>query len=96
MTTTEQPHQMRNRILECDAKHGVTDIRVFGSVARQEDSPDSDIDLLVVVGSQTSSWFSAGLVLDLQKLLGRRVEIVTERGLNPLLRDRVIGEAVSL
>ena len=96
MTTMEKLHQMRDRILECAARHGVTSVRVFGSVARQEDSPESDIDLLVVVGSPTSSWFPAGLVLDLQDLLGRRVEVVTERGLDPLLRDRVLREAVTL
>ncbi|MCI0441320.1 MAG: nucleotidyltransferase family protein [Chloroflexi bacterium] len=77
-------------------KHGAFNVRVFGSVARGEDRPDSDIDLLVEVGSTTSSWFPAGLVLDLEELLGRPVEVVTEKALNPYIRDRVLEEAVPL
>ena len=96
MTTLERMQQLRSRILEIAARHGVTDIRVFGSVARREDRVDSDIDLLVVVGGQASSWFPAGLVLDLEALLDRRIEVVTENGLDPRLRERVLREAVAL
>lgn len=88
--------QKRDEILSIAAKHGAFNVRLFGSVARGEDRPDSDVDLLVEVGPTTSSWFPAGLILDLQEILGRRVEIVTERGLNPFLRERVLSEAVSL
>jgi len=52
--------------------------------------------LLITTGPTTSSWFPAGLVLDLEELLGRRVEIVTEKALNPYLRERVLSEAVPL
>ena len=69
---------------------------MFGSVARGEDRPDSDVDLLVDVGPTTSSWFPAGLILDLEQILGRPVEIVTDKGLNPLIRERVLREAVPL
>lgn len=96
MTTFEKMQQMRSRILEIAARHGVTHIRVFGSVARREDRADSDIDLLVVVGGQASSWFPAGLVLDLEALLDRRIEVVTENGLDPLLREHVLREAIAL
>ena len=58
--------------------------------------PDSDIDLLIEKGSTTSSWFPAGLVLELEEMLGRKVEIVTEKALNPHLRDRVLREAMPL
>ena len=69
----------------------------FGSVARGEAKPESDIDLLVdVEATETSSWFPIGLILDLEKLLGRRVEIVTERALNKDLREQVLREAVPL
>jgi predicted nucleotidyltransferase len=54
------------------------------------------IDLLVEVGPTTSSWLPAGLVLDLQDLLGCRVEIVTERAINPAIRERVLPVAVGL
>jgi len=78
------------------AKHGASSIRVFGSVAGGEARNDSDIDFLVDTGPVTSSWFPAGLVLDLEEILGRRVEVVTERGLSPLIKERVLQEAVPL
>lgn len=77
-------------------KHGVTGLRVFGSVARGNARPDSDVDLLVEVGAETSPWFSAGLILDLEAILGRKVEVVTERALDPALRDTVLREARSV
>ncbi|MDA0744997.1 MAG: nucleotidyltransferase family protein [bacterium] len=86
----------REEIRKIAAEHGAFNIRVFGSAARGEARPDSDIDLLVETGPETSSWFPAGLILDLEKLLNRRVEIVTYRGLSPFLRDRVLQEAVPL
>ena len=94
MDLRELLHQKRDLILQIADRHGAYNVRVFGSVARGEAGPGSDIDLLVEKGSTpTSSWFPAGLVLDLQEVLGRPVEIVTERGLNPLLRDRVLRAA---
>jgi predicted nucleotidyltransferase len=96
MTTFDLLRQKRQQILAIAAKHGVTSIRVFGSVARREDSGGSDVDFLVTTGPKTSSWFPAGLVLDLEALLSRHVEIVTESGLNPLIRQQVLAEAVAL
>lgn len=49
---------------------------------------------LVDVGAVTSSWFPGGLIVDLEALLGKRVEVVTERGLHPLLRDSILREAI--
>jgi predicted nucleotidyltransferase len=92
--TIEQVYEKRDEILRIAAAHGVRSIRIFGSVARGDANPESDIDLLVEVGPTTSSWFPAGLILDLEELLGRPVEVVTERGLNPYLRDRVLREAI--
>ena len=86
----------RDEILSIAAKHGAHSIRLFGSTVRGEDTPHSDADLLVDAGPTTSSWFPAGLILDLEDILGRRVEIVTEKGLNPYLRERVLREAVPL
>jgi predicted nucleotidyltransferase len=88
--------EKRDDILNIAARHGAYNVRVFGSVARGEDRPDSDVDLLVNVGATTSSWFPAGLILDLEQVLGRQVEIVTEKGLNPHLREQVLREAVPL
>ena len=96
MTTIDLIQSKRDDVLEVARRHGVTSIRVFGSVARREDSGDSDVDLLVTTGPKVSSWFPAKLILDLENLLGCHIDIVTESGLNPLLRDQVLAEAVAL
>ncbi len=86
----------RDDVLRIAAKHGAFNVRVFGSVARGEATPDSDIDLLIEKGPTTTPWFPAGLILELEESLGRRVDVVTEKALNPHLRDRVLREAVPL
>ena len=96
MTTSDILQEKREDVLEVAQRHGVTSVRIFGSVARGEESPESDIDLLVTTGPTVSSWFPAGLILDLEQLLGRHIDIVTESGLNPLIRDQVLTEAVAL
>jgi hypothetical protein len=83
----------RDDILRLSARHGASNVRVFGSAARGQTTPDSDIDLLVTVESETSPWFPAGLIADLEELLGRRVDVVTEDGLYWLLRRRILREA---
>lgn len=85
-----------SEIREIAAKHGAYNVRLFGSVARGEASAESDIDFLVDAGPNTSSWFPAGLILDLQELLGREVEVVTEKALHPDIRKQVLQEAVRL
>ncbi|MGA2881716.1 MAG: nucleotidyltransferase family protein [Bryobacteraceae bacterium] len=92
--TFELVRAKREEIQRIAAQHGARNIRVFGSVARGEARPDSDVDFLIDVDPVTSSWFPAGLVQDLESLLGRRVEVVTERGLNHLIREDVLREAV--
>lgn len=89
-------HEKRDEIERIAAKHGAYNVRVFGSVARGEERPESDIDLLIDAGSNTSSWFPAGLILELEALLGRRVQVVTDKALRPDLRDQVRREAIPL
>jgi hypothetical protein len=89
-------YEKRHEIRDIAAKHGAYNVRLFGSVVRGEAGPTSDIDLLVDVGPITSAWFPAGLVLDLEALLGRPVEIVTERALRPDLRSYVLQDATPL
>lgn len=96
MTPLELLKQKRDAVLRIAARHGAYNIRIFGSVARGEAGPDSDIDLLIDRGPITSPWFPAGLVLELEEELGRRIEVVTEQGLNRHLRERVLREAVPL
>ena len=88
--------EKREQILRLAQRHGVTGVRVFGSMARGDAGPQSDVDLLREVGANPSPWFPGGLVAELEELLGRRVQVVTERGLDAVLRDRVIEEAVPL
>ena len=83
----------RDAIVRIAKEHGVTQIRVFGSVARGDATPESDIDLLIETGAETSAWFPAGLIIDLEQLLGRRVEVVTERALHPMIREQILREA---
>jgi predicted nucleotidyltransferase len=88
--------QKRNEILRIAERHGAYNVRVFGSVARGEAGPDSDVDLLIDAGEKVSSWFPAGLILDLEDLLGRRVDVVEEVALRPELRSYVLREAKPL
>ena len=89
--------EKRDRILEIADQHGAFNVRVFGSVARGEETPKSDIDFLIDYDiDRVSPWFPVGLIHDLQDLLGREVDVVTERGLHRYIRDRVLSEAVSL
>jgi len=96
MSVPELLRDKRREIYGVAARHGVKEIRLFGSCARGDAGRDSDVDLLVETEAVTSSWFPAGLILDLEDLLGRRVDVVTLKGLSPLLRDRVLREAVPL
>jgi predicted nucleotidyltransferase len=96
MTLRQLIEEKRDDIVSIAARHGAKNVRLFGSVARGEDKADSDVDLLVDTGPTTTSWFPAGLVLDLEQVLGRPVEVVTEKGLNPLIKENVLREAVPL
>ena len=87
----------REDILAVALRHGAFNVRVFGSVARGEETESSDIDLLVDYDLQKiSPWFPGGLLMDLQDMLGCKVDIVTEQGLSRLIKDRVLAEAKSL
>lgn len=85
----------RDEVLRLAAKNGVTNVRVFGSVARGEATPDSDIDFLVD-GLENAPWGGGRLLLDLETLLGRHVDLVSEGDLHDLIRQHVTDEAVPL
>ncbi len=85
--------ERREDILRSVHRHGAQNVRVFGSVVRGEASEESDVDLLVDAGEETSAWFPAGLVEELEALLGRHVDVVTENSLHWLLRHRILKEA---
>jgi uncharacterized protein len=86
----------RDEILRVAAHHGAGNVLLFGSVARGEDTPESDVDFLVDVTGDTTPWFPGSLVADLERLLGRRVQVVIRRSLSPLIRDAVLREAAPL
>lgn len=83
----------RKEILEIARKHGAHNLRVFGSVARGESDEWSDLDFLVQVGPVHSAWFPAGLIADLEDLLGIPVDVVTEDGLHWYIKEKVLAEA---
>ncbi|MCK9502421.1 MAG: nucleotidyltransferase family protein [Lascolabacillus sp.] len=83
----------REEIIRLSAKHGAKNIRVFGSVARGDESEDSDIDILVDLEKGRSLLDLSGLLIDLQKLLGRKVDVVTEKSLHWYIRDKILKEA---
>ena len=96
MTIDELLKEKRDAIIEIAAKHGAHNVRVFGSVARGEASPESDVDFLVELGAGRSLLDHAALLLDLQELLGINVDVVTEKGLKARIKDDVLNEAIAL
>jgi predicted nucleotidyltransferase len=93
MTLEELLKDKREAILSIAAKRGAHNVRVFGSAARGEAREDSDIDLIVEFEQGRSLLDHAALVLDLEEILERKVDIVTENGLYWLLRRRILKEA---
>ncbi len=89
-------HLKRDDILHAAAKYGASNIRIFGSVARGEADRQSDLDLLVDMDAECSLLHVAGLLIELEELLGRKVDIVTEKGLRDRMREQVLQEAIEL
>ena len=96
MSPNELLQKKREDILRIASKRGASNIRIFGSVARGEADPKSDIDLLVDLEPGRSIFDLGGLLMDLQELLGQNVDVVTERGLRERIRERVLEEAIPL
>jgi uncharacterized protein len=86
----------REEILRVARRHGARNVRIFGSVARGDADSHSDLDVLVDLEPGRSLLDLGGLLVDLQELLGCRVDVVTEEGLRPRIRERVLREAVPL
>ena len=88
--------QHRSEILAIAARHGIRDVRVFGSMARGDAGETGDVDLLVSLPPQRTGLSLGALLMDVQDLLQRRVDVVTEKGLHPALRERILQEAQPL
>jgi predicted nucleotidyltransferase len=96
MTLEELLKKKREAILRICAKHGARNVRVFGSVARGEADEQSDIDLIVEFDPERSLLDHAALWLELQDLLGCKLDVVSDRGIKPRIRERVLREAIPL
>jgi len=96
MVIDERVNTKREEILRLCAAYGARKLRVFGSVARGEADARSDVDFLVEMEPGRSLFDLGGLQYELERLLGRPVDVVTERGLKARIRDRVVNEAVPL
>src|SRR5258708_19884876 len=83
----------REEILRIAAKHGGSNVRICGSVARGEARPDSDVDFLVDLNSGRGTWYGGELIADLEDLLDRKVDVATVEELDSYIRDRVLRDA---
>jgi hypothetical protein len=94
--TIERLRAHRPAILEIATRHGVRNVRVFGSIVRGDARPNSDIDLLVDVAPGRTLLDVIALEQDLEHLLGRPVDVLTDGGLSPYLQQRILAEAAAL
>jgi len=94
--TSDLLKSKREEILRLAAKYGARNVRIFGSVARGEDEGGSDVDFLVEMEQGRSFLDLVGLWQDLQELLGREVDVITDGGVSPYLRDQIYTEAIPL
>jgi len=85
--------QHREDILQLAHVYKIESVRLFGSCARGDDTAASDVDFLVNPGAGAGGFDLGGFLMDVQDLLHRKIDVVTERSLHPLIRERVIQEA---
>lgn len=96
MKLSELVKAKRSDILRLSEKYGARNVRLFGSVLHGEESEESDLDLLVKFESSRSLLDHVALMQDLEELLGRKVDVVSEKALHWYIRDRVLQEAKPL
>jgi uncharacterized protein len=96
MKPSEALAKHRDKLLAIAAGHGASNLRVFGSVAKGVDREGSDIDLLVDVRKGTSLFDLVGMQQDFEDLLGIKVDLLTELGLHPEIKERILAEARAL
>ena len=96
ISTLDLLKSRREEILALAEKHGVTEVRVFGSVARGEEEKDSDIDFLIDMEKDRSLFDLMGFQQDLEEIFKRKCDVVSKNGLHWVIRDDVLGEAKPL
>ncbi len=88
----DQIEEIKKTLIEVLRKHGVKKAALFGSIVRGEATEESDIDLLIEFEGRKSLLDLAGLKLELQEILRRRVDVLTYKSLHPLLKERILSE----
>ncbi len=96
MVTDPRLQEKRDEILAIATRYGALDIRVFGSRARGEEKPDSDVDLLIRLEAGRTLLDIVAIKQDLEDLLGCKVDVVTESAVSRFIRNKVLAEAVAL
>lgn len=96
MTVSNTIKGRREEILDLARKYGAKNIRVFGSMARGEQGPESDLDIIVEMEKGRSLLDIIAIKQDIEEILGRKVDVVTEASISPYIRDAVLKEAVNL
>ncbi|HKJ00255.1 MAG TPA: nucleotidyltransferase family protein [bacterium] len=96
MNLDQVRERWRADILRLAKRHGARNVRVFGSVARGEDTTASDLDLLVEMEPGRNYLDLVRFWQELEEALGFRVDVITDGGVSPYLRDRIYGEAIPL
>jgi len=89
-------HDMRETIIQIAQKHGASNVRVFGSTVRGDNSADSDVDILVHMDSERSLLDRIALIQELEDLLHCKVDVVNEAALSSVFKDEVLTEAVAI
>lgn len=96
MSLLDEVVRQKEAIRQLAAARGAVNIRIFGSVIRGEETPESDLDILVDFEPGTSLLDHSALIHDLEDLLGQKVDVLSEKGLHWAVRDRILQEAVLL
>ncbi len=96
MSVSNTIKSKRDEILDIAQKHGAKNIRIFGSMARGEEGTESDLDIIVEMEKGSSLLDIIAIKQDIEDLLGRKVDVVTEASISPYIRDTVLKEAVNL
>ena len=96
MSGIEKIRRNRLQILAVASRYGAEKLQVFGSVARNEDGPESDIDLLVKMPSGRDLLDIIALSRELEELLHQKTEVISDEELSPYLKERILREAVAV
>jgi uncharacterized protein len=96
MALRDDIHRQRDAVLRIAARHGASNVRLFGSVARGEERPDSDVDLLIDLDAERGFGDYLGLAEELEALLHRRVDLLLARSLSPFFRPYIEADARTL